>query len=344
MRHRTLPAARLDRPDRLALCLAALAALARPAAAAAPAEVPGQARSVVVLDPAPDPALAEAVAAALSEGQLRVVDPGQLQALLRAEPALRGCRTPACLLRLGEALSAHLVLQLSLTCARQEGAACATYRLRAQLFNATVGGADEWRGAECAPAGVAAAAREVLKDAVLKEQARYRGAIAARTNLPPDQPAQVAVDGLRRGQTPYERPVYAGPHRVRLVRQGYLPYQRSVNVERGQTVLVDALLEPAEERYRPLWRFLVGGAVAAAGVVLVGLGGRALAVDGRCTGDLSLDPAAHRSDGRCPLVYDSLRVGAPLTAVGTAMVAGSLGFFLWPPARRPLRVSVEETP
>jgi hypothetical protein len=77
------------------------------------------------------------------------------------------------------------------------------------------------------------------------------GGIALRVTSRPD--AVVWVDGQKRGETPLEvKGLTVGTHEVRLIRKGYAPATRSVEVRAGAPALLDVALDadqaPAQAR------------------------------------------------------------------------------------------------
>jgi hypothetical protein len=62
--------------------------------------------------------------------------------------------------------------------------------------------------------------------------------------------ATVSVDGRRLGPAPQQLDASAGPHRVRVDREGYLTLERELHVVPGRTVALEARLESATPRLR----------------------------------------------------------------------------------------------
>lgn len=74
--------------------------------------------------------------------------------------------------------------------------------------------------------------------------------------------AAIAVDGEPVGQGRAERSVAPGPHQVALQAEGYVDFQRAVDVPPGERVRVEAALEPLPREASLLKRPLFWGAVA----------------------------------------------------------------------------------
>jgi hypothetical protein len=62
--------------------------------------------------------------------------------------------------------------------------------------------------------------------------------------------ATVALDGETLGPAPQERELEPGPHRVRVTKEGFLPWEREVHVVPGRSAHVTARLEPQAARLR----------------------------------------------------------------------------------------------
>ena len=76
-------------------------------------------------------------------------------------------------------------------------------------------------------------------------------------------------------------------------------------------------VETARER-RPLWRIGLGAGLLAASAVLLGFGGRALYVDGRCI------DAPSGGQTQCDTVVNSTGIGVGLVAAGAIVAAGGI--------------------
>lgn len=75
---------------------------------------------------------------------------------------------------------------------------------------------------------------------------------------------------------------------------------------------------------RPRWRLITGGAAIGAGLLLVGFGGSALAVQGKCV-EVPSAPAQ-----TCDAVYTTNAVGGALLGTGAAVVVGGIVLMAWP--------------
>lgn len=195
----------------------------------------------------------------------------------------------------------------------------------------------EGRCGACGPPQRGERLAQLVRSALQQLVMRPRGQLAISSS-----PAQavVAIDGRTLGQSPLNIEAFVGTHQLQLTRPGYAEYRREFTVEPGQTTTVEATLQatagpPAEAKpnrgptggSRPLWRRVLGGTMVAAGGMLIGFGASALVKNGTCQ-DEGADPAT------CSPYYNTLGIGAGLTAGGAALaIAGTL-VLVWPPARR----------
>ena len=82
--------------------------------------------------------------------------------------------------------------------------------------------------------------KKFLAETRHKELANQTGALVVRVA---DSPAQVEVDGHVVGTSPIPpHRVAVGPHKVRVTKAGFLPYEQTVNVGAAASVTVDAAL------------------------------------------------------------------------------------------------------
>lgn len=243
----------------------------------APAAAVADKVRVMVLDLRAPPARAE-LAAALSQvvaaeaGQVpgfQLLSMRDVQAAVaqEAQRQVLGCDDDGCLAELADAADAELLIHGTLG-ALDDGAPLVTLALlntRALVVVNRV--AFGWPGDPAALPAVVAAATQTL---VLEPRGRPPGAVRV-VGLPAE--AQVFVDGAdrtaehRRGEV---TGLAVGPHAVRVVADGMLPAVTHVVVRRGETAVVQPVLEP--EPLPALWLWAGGAAVAAAGVgVTVGV-------------------------------------------------------------------------
>jgi hypothetical protein len=88
-----------------------------------------------------------------------------------------------------------------------------------------------------------------FSDREMRDMKRFVGFVAVSG---PDSDALVSVDGGDRGRTPLPAPlrVTAGSHVVRLFKPGFAPVERQFVLAGGQTLAVDAKLEPVAQAGR----------------------------------------------------------------------------------------------
>lgn len=148
----------------------------------------------------------------------------------------------------------------------------------------------------------------VIERLLSESDRRQRGMVSVSST---PEGAQVRVDGLLRGQTPYLHASFTGPHEIVVEKEGFRPFRTRADVALGAVAAVRAELvaEPREEpkpvpetdpprgaapvpvvkmmwidrlHPRPRWRLALGGVAIGSGVLLSALGISALPLDGRC--------------------------------------------------------------
>ena len=182
-----------------------------------------------------------------------------------------------------------------------------------------------------------AALQRVLPGLIAEARKRPAGLLVVESK---PTGAEVYCGEQRLGLTPLELVRWAGPLELELRLPGSLSERRKVTVPDADKVALSVELRP-EVRVsaaapvlrllrppRPRWRYIAGAAVAAAGVILVGVGGAALAANGTCVGT----PAA--PGGQCLEVHATGTVGGALLGVGLGVLgAGALFIAIPPPPR-----------
>jgi hypothetical protein len=83
-----------------------------------------------------------------------------------------------------------------------------------------------------------------------------------------DEEATVIVDSAVVGQGRFEGRLAPGAHEVRVTESGKTPYQSKVELRDGEMRTMQVTLE--SERQGPIWPWVVGGAVVAAGAAVGG--------------------------------------------------------------------------
>lgn len=273
---------------------------------------------LVVSPPSLPAELTGRVSGAVAEGAKKelsiLMSPARQAALLRQQPGLLRCLNGGdChepLLPQGQAtyaLSLHV-----------DAAAPDAYQLRATLLDIRTRAISNQAEARCAPCGDAQLLPQIaeLTSQVLNATSKLpRGSLAV-TSVPAG--AKVLIDGRFMGQTPLQQETFAGTHTVAVQQSGYTPYEQTVQVDQETTVQAPLQLLPRREPARPLWRIVSGSVALAGGVLLIGFGASAIAIDGRCE-----DPA--QNPETCSPFFSTRTVGAGLIGAGVAVtLAGTL--------------------
>lgn len=241
--------------------------------------------------------------------------------------------------------------------ARGEGAVPGQRTLELRLFAGGVGELVATRTLDCAagsPPPLAERFEQAIADALALAGTRPRGELVL-DSVPAG--AVVMSDGRQLGTTPYRRAAWAGRKRLELRLDGYLPWAEEVEIDEGRPTSLSIKLQlarpaarpeplataplprraaptgPAQDAAptarRPLWRLVTGGLVAAVGLTLVGLGGSALAIDGRCSADTPATALA------CRQAYDATAQGGALVGVGVGVTALGVVLAALPAKPRP---------
>jgi hypothetical protein len=92
-------------------------------------------------------------------------------------------------------------------------------------------------------------AKKKAAEARLQELAGRTGLLALDA---PDSGAAVAIDGKAAGTTPLAAPIRlaAGPHRIRITKEGFFPFDQAPNVAPGTTTTVQVKLEAQSSKGR----------------------------------------------------------------------------------------------
>lgn len=180
---------------------------------------------------------------------------------------------------------------------------------------------------------------------------RSRGMISV-SSVP--EGAEVRVDGLLRGPTPYLRASFSGMHEILVEKANYQLFRSRVEVTLGQVATVQAPLQelPPEEREpppaalrieklvwverqrpRPRWRLVAGGIGAGGGVLLTGFGISALSINGQCS-------QGPMPGGICDASYATSAVGASMLSVGVALSVAGVVMLALPGRRERIQESV----
>jgi hypothetical protein len=193
---------------------------------------------------------------------------------------------------------------------------------------------------ECSGLPLAGALAGVVERLLAQTNSRLRGMVSV-SSVP--EGADVRVDGLLRGTTPYLRASFVGPHEISVERNNFHPWKAQVEVAQGQVAAAQAPLrampeaerepEPAplavarrvpklvfvdHQNPRPRWRLGLGGAGLGVGILLSGFGIAALSVNGQCTQE-------PKNGGVCDANFATGALGGGLLGAGLVLsVAGSV--------------------
>lgn len=159
--------------------------------------------------------------------------------------------------------------------------------------------------------------------------------------------ASVEIGETATGHTPIEREMWAGNYTLNASRPGYRSERRQLEVRGGQPERVEFDLAPLsfdrpEPRYiwqrqpRPRYRLIAGGVGIAAGLVLLGFGVSALAINGSCS-----DADRVSATGDCRFLYQTAAPGAALTVVGGVVISAGALLLALPGERKRILVSEE---
>jgi hypothetical protein len=141
---------------------------------------------------------------------------------------------------------------------------------------------------------------EMLSQIIGDASLRRRGTLSVRSV--PDGAEVYAGDRLL-GKTPFTRAAWVGRYDLTFRKPGFAPESAKTEVKDGKTSELDVRLAPGvtlpppppPSRFdiaftprtivhpRPFWRWLVGGATIAGGLVLVGFGASAISVSSACS-------------------------------------------------------------
>ena len=220
---------------------------------------------------------------------------------LKSAPELSGCLDQLdCQAKLAEKTEVDGLIRLTVenTTARTGGAP--SYKLTLQLLDPTVGAIAGQASRELPPERAATAMTEMLSQIIGDASLRRRGTLSVRSV--PDGAEVYAGDRLL-GKTPFTRAAWVGRYDLTFRKPGFAPESAKTEVKDGKTSELDVRLAPGvtlpppppPSRFdiaftprtivhpRPFWRWLVGGATIAGGLVLVGFGASAISVSSACS-------------------------------------------------------------
>lgn len=128
--------------------------------------------------------------------------------------------------------------------------------------------------------------------------------------------ALVYVDGEVVGETPLERAVGEGTHKIRVSLPGHVAEERELSFVPGvrEQVTLDLQRTPGNPKRRILGGVAVGGGIVLLGAAIGLLAVKPFPYQGRCTG-MDVD-----ADGDCKFLFDMRWGGAALAAAGASLV------------------------
>lgn len=292
-------------------------------------------------------ALGKALEAAVRKNHLAPLPDNRLAFLLAKQPA--DCMEQAdCQYAVAEQAQARSVLRVLVkepaTGRSEDVVPTSSCSVELAYFDVNAGavaasGATESRA--CAGPPLLGALSALIGKILLEAGTRPRAMISI-SSIP--EGADVRVDGLLRGQTPYLKASFTGPHEIVIEREDTHPFPTRVEVKLGQVTTVEAALKerpkaekkPApsvlgitrvvwteRQQPRPRWRLAVGGVAIGAGVLLTGFGISAVAINGQCA-------RGPQEGGLCDGSYSTGSIGGGLLGAGLALAAGGAALLAVP--------------
>lgn len=268
----------------------------------------------------------------------------RLDVLLRKRPA--ACLQQAdCQLAVAEEAEARSILRVQIqargpgdaaqgSAASPSSGACSVRIEYLDVNAGQVTGSGDAQSRECSGPLLMEALSAVLQQLQANSDKRSRAMVSV-TSTP--EGAQVRVDGLLRGQTPYLKASFSGLHEIVVEKPDFHPFSVKVQVVQGEVATVQAplRLRPAEGKTqktpsvtpsqstelerrppRPRWRLITGGVALGVGLIVTGFGLSALSQDGACADAVPV-----------PTYMNCLRL-LDTTGIGTGLLAGGLAVAL----------------
>lgn len=167
----------------------------------------------------------------------------------------------------------------------------------------------------------------------LLQRARDRGRGVLQLDTTPAG-CQVQQGERSLGTTPLRRSLFVGPaelevscpglpkETLRVEIKAAAPTVHSLSPRPPAPPLLPAL--PPRRMPRPVWRLALGASTLAVGLGLVGLGGSALSISGRC-----IEPIAPPVQA-CPRFYETAAAGGALLGLGAALSLSGTLLLAWP--------------
>lgn len=218
------------------------------------------------------------------------------------------------------------------------------WQLHSAVLDATVGDAAVELQKDCPSCTAEQAAERLaqLADEALQQGLKRPHSIVELESSPAG--AEVKAGDKRLGVTPIRRSYFTGPLSLSFKRDGYQQKNADLTIEEGKTASLKLALEPrldevapptfvtrTELMPRPSWRLAVGGAAMGLGVVIAGLGGSALLVNGNCVPDSFVGDS-------CRNVYMTGGIGSGLIVGGILLAGGGVALVAVPGKRHTVLV------
>ena len=267
---------------------------------------------------------------------------GEKKSVLRRETALKSAPELAscldqidCQAKLAEKTEVDGLIRLSVenTAAKTGGAP--SYKLTLQLLDPTVGAIAGQASRELPPERAGTAIPEMLSQIIGDASLRRRGTINIRT-IP--EGVEVYAGARLLGKTPLVRATWVGRYELSFRKPGFAPEVATTEVMDGKSSELEVNLKPGVtlppppppskfdiqfmprtiQHPRPFWRWLVGGGTVAAGLILLGVGGSAIAESSNCSisvpcGGMNGEPFYYRN---------STSAGNAMVSIGVLLIAG----------------------
>jgi hypothetical protein len=267
----------------------------------------------------------------LRRGAFGVVDPADVA---RADSAAGSCANSECVKKIAAATGATHVVRARVVIEDRD------YGVTVDLYDGGSGAVVASSSDNCEICGISEAGNLMASAAATlrtKLDALAQGpATLAVTSTPVG--AEVRIDGQLVGTTPFEGPVIAGKHVLRLSQVDYITVEREVTFVEGvrETLAFELEKVPSRLPNRP-WGWAAIG-VGAAGLVTSAVffafdaqnkgEGRPYKLGGACDGD-NVD-----SDGDCRQVWDTELIAYPTAIVGAALTTLGIAILLSSGKRR----------
>ena len=273
---------------------------------------------------------------------------GEKKSVLRREMALLQAPEVAqcldrvdCQATLAEKNEVDGLIRLSVenTSARTGGAP--SFKLTLELLDPTVGAIASQASRELPPERAPTAMIEMLSQIIGDASQRRRGTLDLHSS---PEGSEVYAGERLLGITPLQRATWVGRYELSFRKPGFAKEVAQAEVFDGKSTDIMVTLKPGvtmpppppPSRFaleftphtfrppRPFWRWLVGGAAVASGLVLVGVGG-----SGLNTGGCTIDSPCSTGDN-IKTYKDSKGPGAILLSIGVGVVLGGAAVIALP--------------